>query len=91
MSFPKRKCWAFLKKFVVMLIITCVCKSLLNFLCFNGECDDNESQKNAFSLLSDVVLEANRLTIVENEKTRFSETVISASIFKGTTGEKLYH
>ncbi|XP_046849453.1 alpha-1,3-mannosyl-glycoprotein 4-beta-N-acetylglucosaminyltransferase C-like [Xenia sp. Carnegie-2017] len=89
MSFPKRKCWTFLKKLVVVLIFACVCKSLLNFLCFDGECDDNESQKNAFSLLSDVVLEANRLTIVENEKTRFSETVISPSIFKWTTESNL--
>ncbi|XP_046848144.1 alpha-1,3-mannosyl-glycoprotein 4-beta-N-acetylglucosaminyltransferase C-like [Xenia sp. Carnegie-2017] len=89
MSFPKRKCWAFLKKLVVVLIFACVCKSLLNFLCFDGVCDDNENQKNVFSLLSDVVLEANRLTIVEHEKPRFSETVISASIFKGTTESNL--
>ena len=62
MNFPRRKCCVFFKKLLAISILACCCVSLLNLLCFNGECNISEEENKALSSLSDVVRQANKIS-----------------------------
>ena len=84
MFFPRRKCCVFFRKLLVVSILACCCVSLLNLLCFNGECNISEKENKALSSLSEVVLQANQLSSHKNGQ--FSEMMASASSKANTEG-----
>ena len=60
MLFPRRKCCSFVKKSLGAIILACFCVTLLNLLCFDGNCSkQSENETIALSSLSEVILEAN--------------------------------
>ena len=77
MFFPRRKCCVFSKKLLVVFIVACSCVSLLNLLCFNGECGISEEENRALSSLSDVVLEANKLSSIVDRNSQLAEITSS--------------
>ncbi len=67
LSKAKMLCFLNLKKLLAISILACCCVSLLNLLCFNGECSISEEENKALSSLSDVVRQANKISSIDSK------------------------
>ena len=86
MFFPRRKCCVFLKKLLLVFILSCGCVSLWSLLCFDGECGISEEERRALSSLSDVVLEANKPSRIVDRNGQLAEVATFLSPNATTEG-----